>query len=61
MAAFQNNAVVNVAVSDLTSAELEAIHSRLHLRIYEPVVAPFELMFTIDGDIMMAWGGEYAT
>lgn len=31
-------------------------------KIYEPVVGEgYELMFSEDGDILMAWGGDYAS
>jgi len=30
-------------------------------KIYEPVAASGEILFSINGDVMMAWGGEYAS
>lgn len=30
-------------------------------KIYEPVAHQGELLFSINGDVLMAWGGDYAT
>lgn len=65
MGAYVNNAIIplvqDVASTTLSQEELDAIHAGKHLRIYEPVVIPNEIIFSSTGDILMAWGGEYVT
>jgi hypothetical protein len=61
MVAYRNNAIIELDSSSsfLTEEETEAIKAKLHLRIYEPVIASGEIVIADDGDIVMSWGGLY--
>jgi hypothetical protein len=53
-----SNVTITNGVSTITIAALGSGGSS---KIYEPVAILGEIVFSINGDVMMAWGGDYAT
>jgi hypothetical protein len=53
-----SNVTITNGVSTITIAALGGGGSS---KIYEPVAILGEIVFSINGDVMMAWGGDYAT
>lgn len=64
----RNNVLVRVVEDDpqypadvLTSEEVAIIQARTALKIYEPLCSGGEILFTVDGDCYIQFGGLYAT
>jgi hypothetical protein len=53
-----SNVTITNGISTITIA---ALGSGGSTKIYEPVAVLGEITFSINGDVMMAWGGEYAS
>lgn len=44
----------------LTAEEVAIIQARTALKIYEPVVVDGQIVFSATGDVLIAFGGNYA-
>lgn len=46
----------------LNEEQYNLINTNVHLKIYEPVSNDTaEILFNDDGDVLMEWGGDYAS
>lgn len=46
----------------LNASQYSVINNNIHLKIYEPVSNDTaEILFNDDGDVLMEWGGDYAS
>lgn len=66
MGAIRNSVIQRIVPpsppNELTPTELAEIQARIHLKIYEPLVAHAEVVIDDNtGDLMMEWGGRYAS
>jgi len=61
----RNNVIVKLVrdypADALTEQEVADLQARIPYKIYEPVMAAGEIVTTVAGDIVLNWGGDYAS